>query len=351
MRPATEIRLSNKEQVLMERLANASSTEQRLAFRARIILLAASGMSTAEISKKLNTRPTTVSKWRIRFDRDRVDGLRDAPRSGQPKKYTDDTEMRVRDALKESPPEGYSQWNGRLLAEHLKLPAGYVWKVMRKHRIQLQRRRSWCESTDPEFAEKAADVVGVYLNPPENAIVLCVDEKPHIQALQRAQGYLTFADGKTMSGFSHEYKRHGTSTLFAALEVATGQVRAKHTKRRRRREFLDFMNDIVGAYGQDKQIHVILDNLNTHKPKKDRWLGRHKNVHFHFIPTHSSWMNMVEVWFSILSRHALQGASFISVRQLRDAISRYIDVYNETANPFEWRKEKVYAKKISNIGN
>lgn len=346
MRPATEIRLNEDERMLLERLVQASTTEQRIAFRSRIILLAADGMSTDEIARELDTRPTTVSKWRVRFAQSRIDGLRDSRRSGQPRKYTEETEAMVRNALKKPPPKGYSQWNGRLLAKHLGLPADYVWQVMRKHRIQLQRRRSWCESTDPEFAEKAADVVGVYLNPPENAIVLCVDEKPHIQALERAQGYLTFADGKTLSGFSHEYKRHGTSTLFAALEVATGLIKAKHTKRRRRREFLDFMNDVITAYGRDKEIHVILDNLNTHKPRSDKWLSRHKNVYFHFIPTHSSWMNMIEIWFSILSRHALRAASFTSVQQLREAISRYIEVYNENASPFEWRKEKVYAKKI-----
>jgi transposase len=347
MRPATKIELTEDERQTLEGLVAASTTEQRFAFRAEVVLAAASGQRTKEIAEKLRVRPATVSKWRIRFSNKRLEGLQDAPRPGQPRKYTEEAEEWIRAALKESPPEGYSKWNGRLLAEHLGLPPDYVWQVMRENGIQLQRRRSWCESTDPEFAEKAADVIGVYLNPPENAVVLCVDEKPHIQALERAQGYLTFPDGKTMSGFSHEYRRHGTSTLFAALEVATGQVQAKHAKRRRRRDFLDFMNGTIAPYGSDVEIHVILDNLNTHKPKNDRWLARHKNVHFHFIPTHSSWMNMVEVWFSILSRHALQGASFRHVRQLREAIDRYLEVYNENANPFEWRKEKVYAKHIA----
>ena len=205
----------------------------------------------------------------------------------------------------------------------------------------MRRRRSWCISTDPEFGPKAADVVGLYLNPPENALVLSVDEKPSIQALERAQGYLRLPDGKAVNGFSHCYKRHGTTTLFAALEVTTGLVKTGHYRRRRRREFLDFMNEVVDAH-PGREIHVVLDNLNTHKPKDDRWLRRHLNVHFHFIPTYSSWLNQVECWFSILSRQALRGASFTSPLQLRKAIDNFVAVYNETAAPFEWKKAVVF---------
>lgn len=212
-----------------------------------------------------------------------------------------------------------------------------VWRVLRKHRIQLQRRRSWCISTDPEFGPKAADVVGLYLGPPEKAVVLCVDEKPHIQVLERARGFLRLPSGRALNGFSHCYKRHGTSTLFAALEVATGQVQVGHYPRRRRREFLDFMNDVIANY-PDKEIHVILDNLNTHKPKDDRWLACHPNVHFHFIPTYSSWLNMVEIWFSILSRQALRNLSCTAVRELRRAIDAFVMAYKDTAAPFEWTK-------------
>ena len=216
-----------------------------------------------------------------------------------------------------------------------------VWRILRRHDICLERRRSWCISTDPEFAPKAADVVGLYLNPPEKAVVIAVDEKPSIQALERAQGYLRLPDGKAVNGFSHCYKRHGTTTLFAALEVTTGLVKTAHYCRRRRREFLDFMNGIVAEHG-DREIHVILDNLNTHKPKDDRWLKRHKNVHFHFTPTYSSWLNQVECWFSILGRQALRGASFTSPAQLRQAIDDFVAVYNQTAAPFEWKKAIVF---------
>jgi hypothetical protein len=256
-------------------------------------------------------------------------------------------ERRVLAQLDEPPPSGHATWNGSLLADALgDVSSHYVWRVLRKHRISLQRRRSWCVSTDPEFASKAADVVGLYLAPPENAVVLCVDEKPHIQALERAQGYLKLPDGRALTGFSHEYKRHGTTTLFAALEVATGRVMAGHHQRRRRVEFLDFMNEVIANY-PGRQIHVIMDNLSTHKPKRDGWLARHKNVQFHYTPTHASWLNQVEVWFSILSRHALRSASFNSVRQLRRAIDQFIAAYNTNAAPFEWTKSEVHQKSFS----
>ena len=314
-----------------------------MVFRARIVLLAGEGTGTNAIAEQLGTRPATVTKWRIRFSHDRLMGLRDAPRSGKPRVYTDADESRVLDLLAEPPPQGYAQWNGRLLAEALSLTPDYVWMILRRHGIQLQRRRSWCISTDPEFASKSADIVGLYLDPPENALVLSVDEKPHIQALECAQGYLKLPNGRALTGFSHEYKRHGTTTLFAALDVVTGQVRAGHYQRRRREEFLDFMNQIVKDH-LDREIHVILDNLNTHKPKRDMWLALHKNVHFHYTPTHASWLNQIEVWFSILSRQALRNASFTSPQQVRQAIDRFVEAYNPTAHPFHWTKEVVYQK-------
>ena len=243
--------------------------------------------------------------------------------------------------LDEPPPEGYGKWSGPLLARVLKdVSDDHVWRILRQYDICLERRRSWCISTDLEFGPKAADIVGLYLNPPENALVLGVDEKPSIQALERAQGWLRLPNGKSLNGFSHGYKRHGTTTLFAAFNVATGQVQAGHYSRRRRREFLDFMNDVVASH-PGREIHVILDNLNTHKPKDDRWLRDHPQVHLHFTPTYSSWLNQVECWFSILSKQALSGLSFTSPKQLRDAMDKFIAAYNETASPFEWTKTVV----------
>ncbi len=341
----TPITLTPEQRTTLESWIRSSTTEQRLVFRARIILLASEGMGTNLIASNAETRPATVTKWRIRFARLGLDGLKDAPRSGQPQRYTADDEKRVLQMLDQPAPSGYAQWNGRLLGQALSLPEDFIWKVLRRHGIQLQRRRSWCISTDPQFAEKAADIVGLYLDPPENALVLCVDEKPHIQALERAQGYLKLPNGQAMTGFSHEYKRHGTTTLFAALETATGQVTAGHYTRRRRVDFLDFMNGVVGTH-KDREIHVILDNLSTHRPKHDVWLLRHKNVHFHYTPTHASWLNQVEVWFSLLSRYALKGTSFNSAGELREAIDRFVVAYNPTAYPFQWAKEAVHPKSL-----
>jgi transposase len=337
------IRLTEQEEASLREWTRKSTTEQRFADRARIILLSHEGLTVEAIAERLHTRPARVSKWRQRFAKDRLNALSDAPRAGKPHKYSEHTEKRVLSLLDKEPPEGFAQWNGSLLAQALgDVSSDHVWRILRKHGIQLQRRRSWCITTDPEFGPKAADIVGLYLNPPENAVILCVDEKPHIQALQRAQGYLRLPDGKALNGFSHCYKRHGTTTLFAALDIATGEVKTGHYARRRRREFLDFMNEIV-TDNPGREVHVILDNLNTHKPKRDRWLALHPNVHLHFTPTYSSWLNQVECWFSILSRSALRGASFTSAQQLRAAIDDFVKVYNKQAAPFEWKKAVVHA--------
>lgn len=341
MRPATSISLTDEDRTALEGWLRRPTTEQRLVLRARMIMLLDQGKSNAAIGRTLGVRAATVSRWRTRFAERGVEGLYDGARSGPPQKYTGETVQRVLVLLDEPPPKGYAQWNGRLLAEALgDVSADQVWRILREHKISLQRQRSWCVSTDPEFAAKAADVVGLYLNPPENALVLCVDEKPAIQALERAQGWLRLPNGRALSGFSHEYKRHGTTTLFAALNVATGQIKTGHFKRRRRPDFLRFMNDVVAEYG-DQQIHVVLDNLNTHKPRNDRWLQRHKNVHFHFTPTRASWLNQIEIWFSILQRAALSNKSFTSPKQLRKAIDDFVEVYSESAAPFEWTKATI----------
>ncbi len=338
---ATLVLLSAEEKQTLQRWRRAQKTEQRVAERVRIILWAAQGRSNLEIAAELGTRPARVSKWRTRFARQRLAGLADQARPGKPRQYDAETEKRILKKLDASPPSGHATWTGQLLAQALgDVSAQQVWRVLARRGISLRRRRSWCVSTDPEFARKAADIVGLYLNPPHNAVVLAVDEKPHIQALERAQGWLRLPDGKALTGFSHGYKRHGTTTLFAALEVATGQVTAGHYRRRRRRDFLDFMNQIVGLY-EGLELHIILDNLNTHKPKRDRWLQRHPNVHFHYTPTYTSWLNQIEVWFSILSRRALQGASFTSPYEVREAIDRFIEAYNQNAAPFEWTKADV----------
>jgi transposase len=340
-RNATALVLTPEDRSVLDTWVRAGRTERRLVERARIVLAAADGQNTIEIARSQHLRPATVSKWRVRFSRGGLGGLQDAPRPGAVRQYDEITERRILAKLDEAPPSGYATWTGSLVAEALgDVSKHQVWRVLRGEGIQLQRRRSWCVSTDPQFAAKAADFVALYLNPPENAVILSVDEKPHIQALERAQGYLKLPNGKAVTGFSHEYKRHGTTTLFAALEVLSGKVVGGHAHRRRRREFLAFMNQVVADY-PGRELHVVLDNLSTHKPKHDRWLARHNNVHLHFTPTHASWLNQIECWFSILSRRALRGASFTSPRQVREAIDRFIAAYNENAMPFEWRKRDV----------
>ena len=338
---ASEIHLTEEDRSQLESWLRKGTVEQRMVQRARIVLESAAGRTTKGIALDLKLRAATVSKWRTRFFHSGMSGLMDAPRSGRKPKYDGNTERRILTQLDSGPPTGYSTWTGRLLASALgDVSPHHIWRVLRRHGIHLQRRRSWCVSTDPEFAQKAADIVGLYLDPPENAVVISVDEKPAIQALERAQGWLRLPDGQAVRGFSHEYKRHGTTTLFAALEVATGLVQIGHYPRRRRREFLDFMNGIITLY-PDTELHVILDNLNIHKPKHDRWLTRHPNVHFHYTPTHASWLNQVECWFSILWRQALRGLSAVSPREVRQAIDAFTQAYSQNAHPFEWTKHIV----------
>ncbi len=228
--------------------------------------------------------------------------------------------------------------------KHLKASVHAVWRVLRQEGICLIRQRRWCVSTDPEFAPKAADVMGLYLNPPENALVLSVDEKPSIQALERATGYLETDNGQMVRGFKSTYKRHGTLNLLAALEVATGAIRTEMTPKKRR---LEFMNQVLGGLPQGKEIHMILDNYCIHK-KNDAWLAAHPHVFFHFTPTSASWLNQVEIWFGILSRKALRGASFRNLEQLRQAIQDFITVYGPTAKPFVWRKPEVKGSQLRN---
>lgn len=344
---AREVRLKPKVRKVLEARCRASSTAQSDAKRARIVLLAAEGRSTRSIAQEVGVQPRIVSNWRRRFADHGLAGLEDLPRGGKEPIYGLATNKRILALLDQPPPPGYARWTGPLLATALKdVDVQYVWRFLREHKIDLAARKSWCESNDPEFTKKAADVVGLYVDPPAKAIVVCVDEKPSIQALERAQGYLKLPNGRALTGQSHDYKRHGTTTLFAALEVATGKIIAEHSKRRRRVEFLGFMNCVVAAF-PDRELHVIIDNLNTHK-KCDRWLKKHPKVQFHFTPTRSSWLNQIETWFSILQGQSLSGASFTSVEELQEHIDAFIAAYNETAVPFAWTKKKVHQRRFKN---
>ena len=343
---ATVIVLSVEERKALEALAGSRKSEARMRDRARIVLLAASARSTRAIAREIGCTVGTASKWRVRYARDRLGGLSETGDRGAAPKYGPEHDRRILGMLDRAPPAGYSNWTAPLLSRELgDIHEQYIWRFLRAQKIDLSGRKSWCQSTDPDFVPKAAEIVGLYMNPPDNAVVLSVDEKPSIQALERAQGYLKLPGGRAMIGQSHDYKRNGTTTLVAALNVGSGEVSGRPYKRRRRLEFLDFMNRIVKQH-PGKELHVILDNLSTHKPKRDMWLARHPNVHFHYTPTHTSWLNQIEIWFSILSAKSLKGGSFASVPELKDHIDSFIASYNEEARPFVWTKSVVHQKRM-----
>lgn len=338
---------SEKIRKLLEEWASSRVAEARLVERAKIILKCLKGERVSKIAKDLNVRPNTVIEWRRRFEKEGLKGLNDRPRSGKPVRYDTGFRDAVLRTLELPPPAGQARWDGPAVAKHLDTSVDAVWRVLRKEGICLSRQRSWCVSTDPEFVPKAADIVGLYLNPPENALVISVDEKPSIQALERATGYVETDNGKIVRGFKSTYKRHGTLNLFAALEVSTGAIHTQTTQQKRRPDFLAFMDRVLAGLPEDKEIHVILDNYCIHK-KNDEWLAAHPNVHFHFTPTSASWLNQVEIWFGILSRKALKGASFESIEHLRQGIEAFVAAYGPTAKPFVWRKREVKGTQLRN---
>ena len=349
---AAEVRLTLADRAVLEARVRAPTTEQRDVFRARIILLADEGRATRSIARTLGTMPRTVSAWRGRFAREGLAGLGNKAHPGPAPTYGTETGCRILTVLDREPPAGFARWTGALIAAELgDVHEQYVWRFLRAQKIDLAGRKSWCESDDPEFVAKAADVVGLYMAPPENAIVISVDEKPSIQALSRATGYVQTSSGKIARGLKSTYRRNGTLNLFAALNVATGNVRNKTTATKTRVDFQAFMDEVVADVPADQEIHVILDNYCTHK-KNDAWLKAHPNVTFHFTPTSASWLNQVEIWFGILTRKALKAASFDSKEALAKAIHDFCDVWHENAHPFIWRKREVKGAQLRNtIGN
>jgi transposase len=331
----------------LERLASSRRTSKQLVERSQIILGCLTGKKVYEIAIENHTRPNTVIKWRQRFVSKGVRGLQDASRPGAKRLYDEAFRNRVLNTLEKPPPVGQAVWDGPAIAKELKGSVHAVWRVLRKEGICLQRQRSWCVSTDKQFAAKAADIVGLYLNPPEKALVISVDEKPSIQALERKTGYVETDNGKIVRAYKSTYQRHGTLNLFAALVVATGQVKTAFTQLKRRIEFLEFMDQIVAEAPADQELHVILDNYCTHK-KCDAWLAKHPSVHFHFTPTSASWLNQVEIWFGIMSRKALRGLSTTSTTELRQAIEAFIETYDKHAKPFKWRKREVKGTQLRN---
>ena len=338
---------TEKDREALEQMVRSRTEEVRMVERAKIILRCLVGERVHKIAKDLRVRPNTVIEWRRRFEKDGIKGLKDRPRSGKPARYGAEFRNDVLNTLELPPPAGQAHWDGPAVAKHLDTSVDAVWRLLRKEGVCLSRQRSWCVSTDPEFIPKAADIVGLYLNPPENALVISIDEKPSIQALERATGYVETDNGKIVRGFKSTYKRHGTLNLFAALEIATGAIHTQTTQQKRRLEFLAFMDQVLAGLPGDKEIHVILDNYCIHK-KNDAWLAAHPNVHFHFTPTSASWLNQVEIWFGIFSRKALKGASFENIEHLRQAIEAFVAAYGPTAKPFVWRKREVKGTQLRN---
>ena len=350
---AKQIHCSESERIELHKIVNSQKAEHRIVRRAKMVLLCLDGMQIKDIASKLGERPNTVSLWRDRFAEQGIPGRQDKKRRGRTAQYGPEFREMVLNKLKETPPSGLARWDGPTLARVLNVSKAAVWRLMRKEGIQLARQRSWCVSTDPEFTKKSADIVGLYLDPPENAVVISVDEKPSIQALSRAQGYVLTHNKKIVRGLKSTYRRNGTINLFGALEVATGQIYGKLTKRKTREDFEEFLDDLLESEpgGNEVQYHIIVDNYCTHKRLND-WLEKHPNVHFHYTPTSASWLNEVEIWFNIMSRKVLRGASFDSVSDLVTAIKKFIAAYDEHAEPFRWKKREVKGSQLRNtIGN
>jgi transposase len=328
--------------------SKSRTEEARAVERARIVLACLEGKGIQQVASELRVSIPTVAKWRKRFASHGLDGLRDRPRPGKPPTYGTPFRDRVLALLEQPPPPGLSHWDGPAVAVALNASVHAVWRTLRREGIYLQRLRTWCVSTDPEFAAKAAEVIGLYLNPPLNALVLCVDEKPSIQALQRPSGYVQTDSGAVVRAMKSTYKRNGTLNLFAALEIASGQVHAKTTEQKKREDFRCFLDAVVDELPADKEIHVILDNYCTHKKNED-WLAKYDGrVQFHFTPTSASWLNQVEIWFGLLTRKALRGANFSSKDQLRSAIEAFVAKTNESPKPFRWRKREVKGSQLRN---
>jgi transposase len=337
-RPRKLLVVTDEQRIELERIARRARTNRNLAMRAKIVLASAKGLANVEVAAKLRTSHVTVGKWRNRFIEGGVDALFDEPRPGAPRSITDDEVEAIVVKTLESKPKGRTHWSTRKMAQKAGISHSTVGRIWRTFGLQPHIVRGFKISTDPLFIEKVRDIVGLYLNPPDHAVVFAFDEKPQIQALQRAQPILPMDIGQPERQ-THCYTRHGTLDLFAALDVASGQVIARTKKQHRAEDFVAFLKEMNGAVEPDLDIHVILDNLSAHKaPKVKRWLLRNPRFHFHFTPTYSSWLNLVERFFGLLTEHALKRGSHTSVPALRSAIYEYVEAHNEEGKPFKWSK-------------
>lgn len=338
-RPTVGIVLQEGEREELERLVRRARTNRDLAMRARIVLALAQGKKGDEICAELHVSRPSVVKWRHRFHSKRVDGLYDEPRPGAPRKISDEDVERLVVWTLETKPEAATHWSTRTLAEKLGVSQSTVSRVWRAFGLKPHRADTFRLSNDPLLVEKVRDIVGLYLNPPANAVVLCVDEKSQIQALERAQPIIPMQIGQTELR-THDYLRHGTTTLFAALSTATGKVIGKCYPRHRAEDFVKFLAEIDRNVPKDMEIHVVMDNYGTHKSQTARnWFLKHPRFHLHFTPTYSSWINQVERWFALLTERAIKRGSHRSTRELEAAIRGFIDQHNQVTQPIRWVKQ------------
>jgi transposase len=331
--------LSADERQVLERWARRRKTAQALALRSRIILACADGAGVSAVAAELGISRTTAGKWRSRFLEARLEGLSDEPRPGRPRTVTDEhVEKVITATLEQAPPSGDTHWSTRSMARSEGMSQSAVSRIWRAFGLKPHIIQTWKLSTDPQFIDKVRDVVGLYMSPPENALVLCVDEKSQIQALDRTAPCLPMLP-TTPARMTHDYVRNGTTSLFAAFDLASGSVIAQPYRRHRHQEFLRFLKLIDGAVPQDLDLHLVLDNYATHKtPEIQKWLLRHPRFRLHFTPTSSSWLNLVERWFAELTNRKLRRSAHRSVTDLEADIRKWINEWNKNPRPFVWTK-------------
>jgi transposase len=358
-RPTAEVVLTDDERETLERWARRPKSAQALAFRCRIVLAAAGGEANRDIAARLGCNPNTVGKWRRRFAERRLDGLHDEPRPGKPRTIGDDDVERVIVRTLEGTPVGATHWSTRSMAAATGMSQSAVSRIWRAFGLKPHRVEDFKLSPDPQFVDKVRDVVGLYLNPPDAAVVLCVDEKTQVQALDRTAPILPLLPGTPVRR-THDYKRNGTTNLYAALDVASGNVIADLAPRHRAEEFRRFLNLIDRSVPADLDVHVVVDNFSAHKtPAIRRWLVRHPRFTLHFTPTYASWLNLVERWFAELTAKWLKRGTHRSVKELVASIRTWITNWNDEPKPFVWHKTAdeildslaAYCQRISDSGH
>jgi putative transposase len=329
--------LNQEQRVQLESFSRSRALPHALVVRAQIVLMAAEGKQNKQIAASTRMSRQTVAKWRERFVSRGLEGLYDEYRSGRPRSIEDERIAELVNKTLRSKPEGETQWSCREMAKTSGISKSTVQRVWSAFGLQPHRQEFFKLSTDPFFIEKMRDIVGLYLNPPENAVVLCVDEKSQCQALERTQPMLPMGLGY-LEGVTHDYVRHGTTTLFAALDIANGQVVTQNKTRHRHQEFLGFLRHIEKNVPSDLELHLVLDNYSTHKHASVKgWLARHERFHLHFTPTYASWLNQVERWFGLITQRAIRRGSFRSVKELVAKIEQFVAAYNKNAVPFMWQ--------------